>query len=469
MERIKTKLEKYKEEGIKGSESLIISLERNLKSGAKGTIKPSGWTTKILGYYREDEEMYNWLMRMIDLGGEEREGLRAMEESIGELRGLKGECSESSKKQIRSRISKMFERLEGMDTLSMRKIIERITGDSGEINIEEANKMRNDISTMKLIVNNIKENRFKESEEEQRRMLEEAGWWTREVVEELEEEQEMKEEEYIEWEEIEKRLEEYEREKGKKWTEREIESYINVRLQVRDNAPRRNEYSKIRIDGEGKNRYEEGKIKLGEYKTVEQYGEYEFELSEETKEKVEILRERKKRKGGKWLFGEGEEPENWTRRTKEDFKRIIGVEITSRMLRKSYITHLTRRGELTYIEDQRRLARAMGHSVYMQQRIYVKHEPKGVRERRTWTEEEEKRLKEVLEQMIKEGREIKGYMIKRRLEMKGYKMNRQAYAIEVHIEKKSKVEGGIYEEAITKIKTGREERRKKRDTRMNRK
>lgn len=164
---------------------------------------------------------------------------------------------------------------------------------------------------------------------------------------------------------------------------------------------------------------------LREYKTVESYGEYRIQTSEETQRLFGILLRKTK---SEHILGEMD----WTQRMKSSFKRITGTEkeLTSRLLRKYCISCMQQEGKLIYLKERMETAYAMGHDLREQQEVYTlrlptyeeymeEQKPKKRSGQTIWEEAEKEELKELMKSMdsaalIRQEAERKGLLMSRR-------------------------------------------------------
>lgn len=116
-----------------------------------------------------------------------------------------------------------------------------------------------------------------------------------------------------------------------------------------------------------------GKLIVREHKVKKAYGTIELELGEEL---VEILREYK----NKWLGCDGGRllsTDQGKEVSESSFNRmmnnIFGNGISTNMLRKIYVSHMVGGGGMT-IDERKKLAKNMGHSINTQEYMYHKRQ-----------------------------------------------------------------------------------------------
>ena len=125
-----------------------------------------------------------------------------------------------------------------------------------------------------------------------------------------------------------------------------------------------NKYNYIRVeDGEV------AEIILKNYKTVNKYGEYQMEASEEYKEKIMEYIEEKGLKHGNLLFPDYQLQPAQTKQVKKVFNKIVGKPMTVCDLRRSMVSFYW--DDFT-LNEKRKLARQMGTSVANSEQWYVK-------------------------------------------------------------------------------------------------
>ncbi|KAJ3165169.1 hypothetical protein HDU87_003286, partial [Geranomyces variabilis] len=146
----------------------------------------------------------------------------------------------------------------------------------------------------------------------------------------------------------------------------------HVSMQVLNNGggPRRLDYLDVVAGRSPKgNYYYDGRIVLKNYKTNRSYGDYEIDVTPQTKIILDRLAEMQG--VGKLLFrlpGVGD----LTHITKQHFKIVTGKRIYVTLLRYLYVSHRQMNGTLVSQEARERLANQMGNSVLLQQMIYTK-------------------------------------------------------------------------------------------------
>ena len=204
-----------------------------------------------------------------------------------------------------------------------------------------------------------------------------------------EREQEMTTKERLKWQEVEtmqKKITEETlevmrevKERGGNKSIKRLKECIITRLYLIDNAPRRRQdYAIMLMEEPESNKSESnwvdigtGRVYINKYKNAWKYGEYTFLLSTETLEMIRKIGEIERYR--QYIFYRDEVNESgFTEMTQEAFKRIVGESMNSTLLRKIYITSKQRAGLLEYTKEREELARAMGHSVTMQQTTYTK-------------------------------------------------------------------------------------------------
>ncbi len=155
-----------------------------------------------------------------------------------------------------------------------------------------------------------------------------------------------------------------------------LEATAHSALLVLENqgAPRRNEYATLTYDPKSNNHFVDDLIVLQQYKTAKFYGTYTFQVSHKTKTILRELIRQKQTSGIKSLFAKDNlhNPyHTWTKTTEKHFQTIVGKPLTSRILRKFYVTHLQLTGRLVYQQQRAELARLMGNRIQEQQSVYT--------------------------------------------------------------------------------------------------
>lgn len=152
-------------------------------------------------------------------------------------------------------------------------------------------------------------------------------------------------------------------------------------LCVIDNAPRRNDIVILQRcyyphDNDKQNWFDtrEDKITLRNYKTFLTYGDYIFKVTSTTKTIIENLIKRLP-EDQKFLFIRNDQAlqnTNYTNFYTYYFDKIGAKSQTCKLLRVSCISYKKRFGEAVYARESQELARQMGHTVYLQNTVYLR-------------------------------------------------------------------------------------------------